>query len=223
MKLLYGTLRPGRVLEVLGNGKIKVEAPGLFSAEDQDLLPPIYPWFGQHANSYSEPLVGDEVWVLNFEDNPMQLHWFRKDDRTEPNQELEGEENVEVICNREAKDGYATIYFSDGTGWMFRNGESYMQIRADGSLILNPGFPNRTIHLCQDSISLGSENKSAHQAALADQVQKCFENIVTCLNTMRQAASTNPYTSAVGAAIGGTPEKISNLIPTIGSTNVTLD
>lgn len=223
MKLLHGTLRPGRVIEVLGGGKIRVEAPGLFSAEDKDLLPPVYPWFGQHANSYSEPLEGDEVWVMNFEDNPLQLHWLRKDDRTTPNQSLEGEENVEVLCNREAEDGWATIYFSNGTGWMFRNGDSYMQIRADGSIILNPNIPSRCIHLCPDSISLGSENKSAHPAAFGDQVQDVLETISTCLATMRQAASTNPYTAAIGAAIGGTPEKIQSVIPTIASVNVTMD
>lgn len=223
MKLLYGTLRPGRVIEVLGNGNIKVEAPGLFSAEDIDVLPTVMPFFGLHANTYSEPLIQDEVWVLNLSDNPQQLFWFRKDDRSEPNAELEGESNVEIICNREAGTGFATIYFSDGTGWMFRNGDSYIQIRADGSIMLNPNISSRCIHLCQDSISLGSENSSAHPAAYADKLQDILEMITTCLSTMRQAASTTPYTAAIGTAIGGTPEKLKAAIPKIISPNVTLD
>lgn len=110
----------------MGHGNIKVEAPGLFSSEDIESLPTVMPWFGLHANSYSEPLVDDEVWVLNVEDNPLQLFWFRKDDRVGHNDEIESEQNVEIICNREAGTGYATIYFSDGTGWMFRNGDSYI-------------------------------------------------------------------------------------------------
>lgn len=181
------------------------------------------PWFGLHANSYSEPLLQDEVWVLNLTDNPQQLFWFRKDDRTDHNAEIEAEQNVEIICNREAGTGYATIYFSDGTGWMFRNGDSYIQIRADGSIMLNPHMSSRCIHLCQDSISLGSENSSAHPGAYGDKIQDILEMIATCLSVMRQASSTNPFTSPIGAAIGATPEKLKAIIPKIISPNVTLD
>ena len=224
MKLLHAILRPGRVLEHLGNGQIKAEAPGLFSAQDDpQKLPPIYPFFGLHANTYSEPLEGDEVWILNLEDNSRQLFWFRKDDRSVNNTEIEDEENVEVLCNREAGTGLATLYFSDGTGWMFRNGDSYMQIRADGSILLNPNVPSRCIHLNQESISLGSENKSAHPGAYGDRIQDILEIISTCLATMRQAASTNAFTAAIGAAIGATPEKIQAKTPKISSPNVTLD
>ena len=84
MKLINGILRPGNILEVLDNGKIKASAPGLFSAEDPlELLPPIMPFYelmGGHANSYSTPIVGEECGVLNMQDNPLQLYWFRKDD-----------------------------------------------------------------------------------------------------------------------------------------------
>ena len=55
MKLINGTLRPGQVLEILENGKIKASAPGLFLKEDKDNLPPIMPFFeiiGNHANSF---------------------------------------------------------------------------------------------------------------------------------------------------------------------------
>lgn len=220
---MYATLRPGRVIEVMGQGNIKVEAPGLFSAEDIDYLPTVMPFFGLHANTYSEPKIQDEVWVLNLDDNPQQLFWFRKDDRSEPNKNLESEQNVEILCNREAGIGFATIYFSDGTGWMFRNGDSFIQIKADGSILLNPDIPSRCIHLNQESISLGSENKSAHPAAYADKLQDILEMLTTCLSTIRQAASTNSFTAPISTAIGGTPEKIKSVIPKIVSPNVTLD
>ena len=103
MKLINGILRPGNILEVLDNGKIKASAPGLFSAEDPlELLPPIMPFYelmGSHANSYSTPIVGEECWVLNMQDNPLQLYWFRKDDHIENNKgifEEGGTENVEI-------------------------------------------------------------------------------------------------------------------------------
>lgn len=216
-------MRPGRVIEVLGSGNVKVEAPGLFSAEDQEVLPAVMPFFGLHANTYSEPKIQDEVWVLNVTDNPLQLFWFRKDDRTGHNDSIEGEENVEVICNREAGTGYATIYFSDGTGWMFRNGDSYINIEADGSILLNPGIANRIVHLCGDSISLGSEGGSEHSACYGDETQKVLNMIQSCLATIRQAAAANPYTQPIAEALGSQPDRIKSAIPKIISENVTLD
>ena len=56
MKLINGIIRPGEILEVLENGKIKASAPGLFSEEDLENLPPIMPFWeliGSHANTFS--------------------------------------------------------------------------------------------------------------------------------------------------------------------------
>lgn len=216
-------MRPGRVIEVLGSGNVKVSAPGLFSEEDKDLLPTVMPFFGLHANSYSEPKEQDEVWVLNVDGNPLQLFWFRKDDRTEHNEELEGEENVEIICNREAGTGYATIYFSDGTGWMFRNGDSFINIMSDGSILLDPGIDNRQIHLCGDSISLGSKDGSAHKAGYGDEIRKALDMIQSCLTAIKMAAAGNPYTMPISSAIGSIPDNLKTQITKTVSSNVTLD
>lgn len=223
MKLINAVLRPAIVLEHLGNGLIKAEVPGLFSEQDLDKLPPIMPFFGNHSNTYSEPKQYDEIWVLNCEDNPMQLFWFRKDDHTKINQELEQGTNVEILCNREVNNGLATIYFSDGTGWLFRNGNSFININADGSILLNPNLLNRTIHLCPNSISLGKENGSTHPAAYGDSIQDCLEDIASCLEIVQQASSMNPYTIPISAAIGATPSKLKTKIATIVSPNVSLE
>lgn len=216
-------MRPGRVIEVLGSGNVKVSAPGLFSEEDKENLPTVMPFFGLHANSYSEPNEQDEVWVLNVDNNPLQLFWFRKDDRTEHNTELEGEENVEILVNREASTGYATIYFSDGTGWMFRNGDSFINIMSDGTILLDPGIDNRKIHCCGNSISLGSEGGSAHKAGYGDETRKALDMIQSCLQAIQQAAMLNPYTKNIGDAIGSIPGTLKTQITKTVSPNVTLD
>lgn len=216
-------MRPGRVIEVLGSGNVKVSAPGLFSEEDKENLPTVMPFFGLHANSYSEPNEQDEVWVLNMDNNPLQLFWFRKDDRTEHNTELEGEENVEILVNREAGTGYATIYFSDGTGWMFRNGDSFINIMSDGTILLDPGIDNRKIHCCGNSISLGSEGGSAHKAGYGDETRKALDMIQSCLQAIQQAAMLNPYTKNIGDAIGSIPGTLKTQITKTVSPNVTLD
>lgn len=221
--MLHATMRPGRVIEVLGSGNVKVSAPGLFSEEDKENLPTVMPFFGLHANSYSEPKIQDEVWVLNVTDNPLQLFWFRKDDRTEHNEELEAEENVEIICNREAGTGYATIYFSNGTGWMFRNGDSFMNIKEDGSILIDPGMDNRKIHCCGGSISLGSENGSAHKAGYGDEIQTALNQIQSCLAAIKMAAAGNPYTKPISTAIGSMPDTLKSQINKTVSPHVTLD
>ena len=103
MKLMAGTLRPGTVLKVEEGGVIKASAPGLFSAEDDvELLPPIYPSFIGNSNQYSQPEEYDEVWILQFSDNPLELHWIKKDAQDVNNEELGlGEEtDVEILCDR---------------------------------------------------------------------------------------------------------------------------
>lgn len=215
-------MRPGRVIEVLGSGNVKVAAPGLFAEEDKENLPTVMPFFGLHANSYSEPKVEDEVWVLNVDDNPLQLFWFRKDDRTEHNEELEGEENVEIICNREAGTGYATIYFSNGTGWMFRNGKSFINIESD-KITLDPGMANRIIQLSSDSISLGSPGKSEHPAGYGDEIRRSLEIIRGALAGIRDAAMMNAYTLKIADALKTVPDQLQDQISKTVSPNVTLD
>ena len=97
MKLFKATIRPGTVREVLENGAVKATAPGLFSFEDDiNNMPPIMPWqIGSNCNSFSKPKVYDDIWIMNFADNPRQLYWFRKD-RIENNKNIPiTEENVE--------------------------------------------------------------------------------------------------------------------------------
>lgn len=226
MKLFKGTIRPAIVREVLENGNIKVSAPGLFSHDDDTaMLPPVMPWqIGSNCNSYSSPKVYDEVWVMNFSDNPRQLYWFRKD-RIEHNENISlTEENVEILCNREVAGDWCTIYFSDGSGWVIGKGDSKIQIRADGSILLtNNGMPNRNVDINNDGISLGSIGGSAHTAAYGDEIESLLVSLCALLSKVAQSALANPYTAAIGTTIltgiGNITSKISN----ISSSHVTLD
>lgn len=247
MRFVDATLRPGKVLEISKEfpSKIKIEAPGLFSkingsGQDQtSKLPWINCFFDGSVgtNGFVKPNIGDEVWVLNNESNPSQIYWFLKnEDRTDKlKNEIFTNENlgtsgfldqniIECIAHREAGTGYASLYFTDGTGWIIRgNSGSYIRIRKDGSIILdNTGENNRTIDICSNSISLGKEGGSDHPAALADKVQDCLDLIYQTLQTVKQAASGNTYTKNIAVAIGNFPDKLKNKIPEILSKEVTL-
>lgn len=225
MKLINGILRPGIVLEYLGEGKIKASAPGLFSEEDKDKLPPIMPFFeiiSSHTNSFSEPHINEEVWILNLLDNPLQLYWFRKDNHIENNKEIpwEGDQtNVEVICNRESGLGWATLCFSDGTGWLLKNDDSKLQIYKDGSIDLGMNVKNRNIHIDTNGINIGSD---AHPAVYGDELESFLLELCNLLQSIQFSAIANPYTSSIGSTILSSLPNLRGKIPNIKSTHVKL-
>lgn len=224
MKLCNAILRPGKILEVIdNNGTIKVSAPGLFSHEDDPkLLPPVTPFLTSHTNEFSKPIVDDEVWVINFLDNTQQLYWFRKDNFVENNKKILEEENVEVLCNREGSMGWATIYFSDDSGWMIRNDKSFVQINKDGEIQLNYPQSHRCIDINSDNISLGSKGSSAHPATFADKTEELLWKIYMTFEAIKNASQPNPYTAAIAAAISMVGDW-SGDIEKIKSQHVTLD
>ena len=225
MKLNKGTIRPGVVVEVLDGGKIRAAAPGLFAyVDDTTKLPPRMPWFiGHNANAFSQPKPYDDVWILNFADNPRQLYWFRKDNPTLCENIPTEEENVEVLCNKEVGGEWCTIYFSDGSGWVIGKGESVIKIRPDGSILLTNNLPNRCIDINGKNISIGSEGESAHPAAYGDEIESILQSLCLLLNDVGIKALANPYTTAIGSSIFAKLPSIINKISNVSSQNVTID
>lgn len=232
MKLIHATIRPGKVLEIVedGAGAIKVSAPGLFTdADGTEVLPPVYPWpFGHHANAYSCPKVEDEVWVISFTDNPLQLHWVRKDDFPENLKDLplaDETQNLEVVVNREFEDSkWAILYFSNDDGWMMRKGEDgLINIRQDGSIFLKTNFDKRIIDICEDSIALGTEGKAGDNAMLYSKWKEWADELLNQFKTtLMNAASANPYTANLAPAFQAVAAALQPKIDPIKSEHVTI-
>ena len=224
MKLAQGTIRPGQVLEVLENGIIKASAPGLFSfTDDPTKMPPIMPWqIGSNCNSFSQPKVNDNVWIMNFNDNPRQLYWFRKDRVSDNTNTPLTEENVEILCNREIGGDWMTIYFSDGSGWVIGKGDSIINIASDGSIILDIDLPNRAIEISAGGVYLGERHDQGefNPVAYGNKTQDALYSIVAALKVIAQVASVNPYTMAIGTAITPLLQGISDAIAEIPSNDV---
>jgi hypothetical protein len=226
MNLYNGTIRPGTVLQVFENGNIKASAPGLLSfVDDPSKMPDIMPWFiGNNSNAFSKLKQYDEVWIMNFEDNPRQLFWFRKDYIEDNLENLPmKEENIEILCNREVGGEWCSIYFSDGSGWVISKGESQVRIRPDGSILLTADLPNRCIDINGSNISIGSEGRSAHPAAYADETEDVLNEICKLLNDVGMTALKNQYTIGVGNVLIGRLPGIVNKISNISSQHVTID
>lgn len=216
MKLINAILRPGEVIEAFENGTIKATAPGLFSSEDaEDLLPPIRPFnelIGCHANSFSKPEKYDEVWILNLTDNPMQLYWFRKDEHEVNNSNIDTSgTQVEILCNREAGCSWASLYFTDGTGWTISYNDGRLWIDKDGHIELGMvGTPHRTITIQQDGIHLGDAGGATHPVAYGDTTAELFRNVFGIFMKAMQAAMGNPYTASLAPVFGAAAQYIPN-------------
>lgn len=224
MKLINAILRPGKVLEVIENGKIKAAAQGLFSdKEETSKLPPVYPFvnlIGGHENSFSTPMVDDDIWVLNCTDNPLQLYWFRRDNihNLDSLFEESGKENVEVICHREASNGWATLYFSDGSGWVLRNNETKINLTKNGNIELTN--PNQSIIL-DSTVHLGGTS-GEQPAVLGDEL---VSNLQSIANTFSATAAvcTTPYLSPLKGPLDSGAQILNSMIQKILSKNVKLN
>lgn len=225
MKLTNAIIRPGVIIQVLEDGKIKAKVPGLFMEEDKESNPPILPFcelYGFHANNFSTPVVNEPVWVINVTDNPRELYWFRKDNHIENNKaifEEGGKENVEIICNRQGANGWATMYFSDGSGWIIRNNESVVHILDNGDIDINTNKDHRKITIDSEAIKLGN---GEHPGALADFVQTRLEEICDLLLTAAKAANSYPETMTL-SPIFNRAQLIKEKIPEILSQHIKLD
>lgn len=229
MNLSNAIMRPGRVVEVLGGGKIRASVPGLFNKQDGTNLPILSQFtMGGGSNAFSSPNLCDEIWVLNDPSNPEALFWFRKDKSDSKNFEEAGidvsdSKHVEILCNRETDTGWATLMFSNGTGWIIRNDEVIMSIGKDGDILMTNGSPNRTISITEKCISLGTEGKSAHPAAFADKTEDAIDKIALTLKNIRNICQSNQMLAPIAIAIGINPETIESLSEEISSPNVYID
>lgn len=231
MKLIHATIRPGKVLEVIkdGKGAIKISAPGLFTdADGVDVLPPVYPWpFGHHANEFTCPKVDEEIWVISFKDNPMQLHWVRKDDFPENNKDYpldDEKQNLEIIVNREYEDSkWAILYFDNEDGWVMKKDEDgWINIRKDGSILLKTKHNKRIIDICEDSIALGTEGKAGDSAMLYSKWKDWADTLCQGLLTIASTAAANPYTAPLAAPIQTLQTQLQPKIMPIESKNVSI-
>lgn len=211
-------MRPGKVIEILENGNIKVEAPGLFSREDVENLPVVMPWFTGGTNSYNTVELYDWVWILNVSDNPLQLFWFRKDDHKKENAELESLPNIEVLCNKSIGKGRAQLYYSDSTGWVMKAGDANVTITGRGDVSIGSESGGK-ISVSGTKTVLG---EGSEPAVLGNKLSEILQQIAQALLAIQQAANGNYMTAPIGAALATLPTQIGENVPGVLSSDVTV-
>jgi hypothetical protein len=168
--------------------------------------------------------VDDEVWLLAFSDNPLQLYYFRKDLLTEEYNDLVDDEtkDLEVLASRDSGLGKARIYFVERDGWIIQNQDSIIQILGEQILLKTPNA-HRTIDISSDGISLGTEGGSAEPAVLGNKLVNTLNILDNLLSAIETAASSTPYTIPIAMAIKPLLPMFSESIDKITSAHVTLD
>ena len=225
MKLVNAIIRPAKVIEVLDKiGNIKVSSPGMFCEEDKDYLPPIYPFFIGNRCKFSMVDIDDEVWLLSFLDNPLQLYYFRKDSLKEEFEDIitDDTKDLEVLASRNSGEGKARIYFQEKDGWIIQNQDSIIQILNDQILLKTPN-DHRTIDINSNGISIGSEGKSAEPAVLGNKLEQTLNSLNNLLDALNNACQISPYTMHLKPIFESLLPAFSESIPNIKSNNVTLD
>ena len=231
MELKDVKIIPGYFVKQNPDGSIKAKVPGVFNnTDDVEKWPNIYPWHnGGMSGTYSKLKEGDIVWVLFNKTNKEELFWLRKDiEFVEPKitDNLLSEDNMilEVLCQKEMKNGEtAALYLTDDDGWLLTKGDTKIHITSAGNITLSNGMDNRTVDIGPEGISLGSLGTSAHPAVKGDVLVKVLLSLTRLLKQVELACSMNPYTVAVGNVIKMSLPAISDNIPSITSSNVTLD
>ena len=189
------------------------------------MLPPIYPFFTILHGTFSRPTVGEKIWVISTTDNPTQLLYFKQPELTEDIKNVikeTGSDQCEILSNYDGKNGWAQIFFSDGTGWMIRDDKVYINLTND-KMILSTGTKHRTISITDEGISLGTENESKEKAVLGDSLTKLLDKLKLNIDCLAKAASASPNTVGLTHALTKMSQDLSTDIKSILSEHVTLD
>ena len=214
MELSQVSMRPAKVLKVVDVvGTIKVSAPGIFTeVDDPDLMPPVYPLFTVSSNSFSTPLVGENVWLLTVRNNPEELFYVRMVDpknMTNDISNIQGDDEIECLLRKQADNGWGELYFSSGEGWVVANGTCKAVIDNGGN-----------INLIGQSVKLGSASAS-DPACKFNELDVALKMICNLFNSI--GATTANIAPQVSAAIQGLLPSLQAQIPKIKSEKVYIE
>lgn len=236
MDLINGHIRPGivRWVDEKNPKIIKVSAPGLFSDQDPaDKLPPVKLFSSPAANATTSVKVLDEVWVLNFDNNPTDLYWMRKDDSHDAaadaaalndtkKDDIKPGKAAEVVMNKNDGGSQGSMYFSNESGVVVKKDDSYIQIGNNGDITMDINYPGRTVKITKEGIILGAGSSAAkpQPVALGDNLQDVINKLSEAIATIEGAAKKNPYTMQIALALAPITLSLQNISSSILSSNV---
>jgi hypothetical protein len=192
-------------------GRVKIRVKTVFDEIPTDFIPWAVPR-NVDSDTFEKPFLGETVQVIFHLGDVQSPKWFRirkADDSISD----ENYESLTILKDKDLSkyglDGKINIQYSAEEGLTFkleRNGsESEYTIRNDNTVLLRNGNSGKTIHLSEDGISIGSEDKSQQPAVVGDDNMEALQMLNDTIKDMtnhmnnqlqiiEQVASSSPYT-----------------------------
>tara|TARA_R110000737_G_scaffold331169_2_gene347278 strand:+ start:687 stop:1403 length:717 start_codon:yes stop_codon:yes gene_type:complete len=182
-----GTIWVGEVINTsdpLQLGRVKVRVFGKYDNLDEEVIPWAIPYNQLASGVVIIPKIGEFSNVF-FENGDENIPFYTGIAKT--NNDLLGEfgddyPNVWSIVYDKTlgQDRTLEIFYTETQGLIIRKNNSFIQIKnEDDSILLTNGKTNKSIHISEDGISLGSEGTSAEPAVLGDTLETLLNDFIT--------------------------------------------
>ena len=206
-------------------GRIRCEVYGRTNGLDKEALP----WYIPRRNkdAHDLPALEETVEITLISDDILVGYWNMLPQSNKMEIEDDDYKSAKVLLYRDLADnedeGIVEISYRKSIGLTVKLRESEVTQRPDGSIFLKTKFDNRTVHICEDSISLGTETKSAEPGVLGAQNEDALKKILELFKAISKAAGGSPYTTTIKAAIDPLTPDLEQQIPKTKSEHITLD
>lgn len=205
----------GEVVDVTDDkmaSRIKVRVKTVFDQIPVEVIPWAIPRY-LDGQSHDLPAIGDTVQVKFLNNDKYYPMWYRvrgKSTSLSESDYVSGSVVFEKELDRYGLDGRIAVRWTESEGMVLQvlrsDNDSTITIRNDNTIVLTNGQTQRSIHLSNDTIVLGSEDEGQQPATVGDDNVTAHEMINDMVKTLSQIMDTNltllsttaqgnPYTS----------------------------
>lgn len=191
--------------------RVKVRVITVFDEIPTEVIPWAMPRYIDDR-SHDLPYLGEIVQVKFMNDDINFPQWYRmrkSSDKISKEDYPSSSTIFEKDLSKYSLDGGLSVRYTKSEGLVLelkRNDKiSLITIRNDNSIILTNGNTKRSIHISNESLSLGSENKSQQPSVVGDDNHKALQKLNKTIKDLSEemeknlklvgvAASASPYT-----------------------------
>ena len=178
-------------------GRIKCVIPGVLdnSTMSEENLPWIYPQAMGRYQSFSKPIEGQKVWIINNKANYNEYWYapfFEYNEKTKEYLDQSYENNPEVIISRDFGENSALETFDDVNGFVTKFGNNHIVLEPSGRIeCLNNGIQ---MEVQADAVKCGESGGSYEPTVKYTQLESLFNQLAGVFDNL-ETQTPKPYTS----------------------------
>jgi len=215
--VLVGTIWIGEVIRTddpLQLGRVKIKIFSKYDELEEGVIPWAIPYNQLSTGTCIIPKVGDIINTFFENDDDYVPFYFTTIKNSEDLLAEYGEDYPKVWSlmydKKLGEDGEGTpgeertleIFYTETQGLIIRKNLTYIQIKnEDESILLSNGKTQKSIHISDNGISIGSEDISAEPAVLGDTLEELLNSFITELAKI----SAIPTPTGPSGPIGSSP------------------